>query len=242
MYNKRNKLTKENLDQCLNDLAKEYKKLVGRNIPAEIILVGGASIIENYGFRDMTTDVDAIIHASSAMKEAINHVGDKYNLPTDWLNADFMKTTSYSDRIIQHSSFYKTFRQILDIRTIKGEYLIAMKLRSFRQHKNDVSDIAGILYEHQKSGDPITFDKIDYAAKELYGSWDAFSLDSRTFLYDIMSSNDYKKIYDATRKNEQENRENLLAFNEHYPNTITSKNINDIISHLRNKQKNDFER
>ena len=70
--------TKENLDIYLKELAKEFRKLNGKTIPAEIILVGGAAILTNYGFRNMTTDIDAVISASSAMKEAINHVGDKY--------------------------------------------------------------------------------------------------------------------------------------------------------------------
>lgn len=52
---------KDNLDMILKELAKEYKKLGGKAMPAEIILIGGAAIIENYVFRDMTTDVDAVI-------------------------------------------------------------------------------------------------------------------------------------------------------------------------------------
>ena len=35
--------------------------------PCEIILIGGASILANYGFRDMTYDMDAVILASSVM-------------------------------------------------------------------------------------------------------------------------------------------------------------------------------
>ena len=41
-------------------------------MPAEITLIGGASILVNYGFRASTYDVDALIQASSAMKDAIN--------------------------------------------------------------------------------------------------------------------------------------------------------------------------
>ena len=37
--------TNENLGFYLNELAKEYKKLVGKNMPAEIILIGGAAIV-----------------------------------------------------------------------------------------------------------------------------------------------------------------------------------------------------
>lgn len=44
--------TKENLDSYLKDLAKEFRKKNGTKMPAEIILVGGASILINYGFRE----------------------------------------------------------------------------------------------------------------------------------------------------------------------------------------------
>ena len=53
------KFTKDTLDLCLKELAKEYKRLGGKYAPAEIILVGGAAVLTNYGFRDMTTDIDA---------------------------------------------------------------------------------------------------------------------------------------------------------------------------------------
>ena len=46
-------------------------------MPAEITLIGGAAILANYGFRDSTTNIDALIEAASSMKEAINHVTEK---------------------------------------------------------------------------------------------------------------------------------------------------------------------
>ena len=82
--------TKENLDFYLKELAKEFRKRNGRNTPAEIILVGGAAILINYGFREMTSDIDAVITASSAMKDAVNATGDRLGLANGWLNADFM--------------------------------------------------------------------------------------------------------------------------------------------------------
>ena len=136
---------KENLNFYLNELAKEFRKLNGKSMPAEIILIGGASVLANYGFRDMTYDMDAIIVAASTMKEAINHIGDKYGLPDRWLNTDFIKTKSYSPKLIEHSVYFKTYCNILTVRTISGEYLIAMKLLSGRKYKNDLSDIVGIL-------------------------------------------------------------------------------------------------
>lgn len=90
MSEKQIEFTKENIDLYFSELSKEYKKLGGRKLPVEIILIGGAAIVENYGFRNMTTDIDAIIPAVGIMKDAINRVGDKFGLPSGWLNADFM--------------------------------------------------------------------------------------------------------------------------------------------------------
>ena len=73
-----------------------YKKLGGKDTPAEIILIGGAAILANYGFREMTYDMDAIINASSAMNDAIRRVGDAYQLPVGWLNTDFRLTLNLS--------------------------------------------------------------------------------------------------------------------------------------------------
>ena len=113
-----NSFTKDNLDNYLKELAKEYRRLVGKDMPAEIVLVGGAAILTRYGFRDITTDVDAIIHAASSMKDAINKVGDKFGLPNKWLNADFMRTGSYSPRLDEVSVYYKKFSNVLTVRVI----------------------------------------------------------------------------------------------------------------------------
>ena len=47
--------TKENIDMYLKETAKEYRKQVGKDMPAEIILIGGASVLVNYGFRNTNT-------------------------------------------------------------------------------------------------------------------------------------------------------------------------------------------
>ncbi len=52
-----NTFTKENLDIYLKELAKELRKQGGKAMPEEIVLVGGAAILTNYGFSDMTTDI-----------------------------------------------------------------------------------------------------------------------------------------------------------------------------------------
>lgn len=227
--------TKDNLDTYLKELAKEYRKINGKTVPAEITLIGGASILINYGFRDMTTDVDAIVHASSSMKDAINRIGDRFDLPNGWLNTDFMRTTSYSPKLNQYSVFYRTFANVLHVRTVSSEYLVAMKLRSGRKYKNDLSDILGILAEHERCGSPLTLNMIEQAVTNLYGGWDAISDDAKSFLTDAMNTGNYEQVYTTVRSEEKRSKEVLIQFEQDYPNVTTTENVNTILSTLKTK-------
>lgn len=227
---------KDNLDMVLKELAKEYKKLGGKAMSAELILIGGAAIIENYGFRDMTTDIDAVIEAASVWKDAANRVGDRLNLPNGWLNDDFKKTKSYSRHLSEVSVFYKTFSGVLNVRTISAEYLVAMKLKAGRKYKNDLSDVVGILAEHKKNGDALTYEKIDSAMNRLYGGWEAVPADSITFIRDLLERGDYEAIYQDIRRNEQQAKNLLIDFAEKYPGAARTENADSILEALRAKK------
>ena len=229
-------ITKSNLDDYLKEVAKEFRKRNGK-VPAEIIIIGGGSVLINYGFRDSTLDIDAIIHASGAMKDAINLVGDKYDLPNNWLNSDFMKTSSYSDTLIEVSKYYRTFSNVVQIRTVDAEYLIAMKLKSGRKYKNDFSDIVGILREHEENKSPITLDDIIKAVEKLYSSWESLPEDSRDFIYDIMKDKKYMEVFTKIREDELQNKAIMIDFDEKYPNTLKESNLADILKTLKEKRK-----
>ena len=229
--------THENIDLYLKELAKEYRRLNGKNMPAEIILIGGASVLINYGFRETTTDLDACINASSSMKDAINHVGDKYGLPNGWLNSDFMHTASYSPKILQFSRYYRTFSNVVTFRMVVREYLLVMKLMSFRNYKYDRSDVIGILWEHEKKGDPITLEEVKKAASDLYGSYDKLSQDARIFVETVIKNNEgYEELYFEKRNTENENKKLLKEFDEEKPGVIKADNVNDVIEALRKKK------
>lgn len=228
--------TKENLDQCLSKLAKEYRKRNGTQIRAEIILIGGAAILTNYGFRDMTYDIDTIIRASSAIKEAINTVGNELGLPNGWMNSDFIKTSSYSPKLVQYSKYYKRFGYVLDVRTITGEYLIAMKLMSGRKYKNDLSDIVGILYEEEENGNPINLEQIQTAVINLYGSWDSLPQDSIDFISEIINNINLKMLYKTYCATEISTKDSLILFDNNYPNVVNTDNVNDIIKQLQTRK------
>ena len=228
--------TKENLDQYLKELAKEFRKRNGKAIPAEIVLIGGASIVINYGFREMTYDMDAIINASTSMKDAINCVGDKYGLPNGWLNSDFMHTESYTPRIVQFSRYYKTFSNVVTFRTVTGEYLVAMKLMSGRKYKYDLSDVIGILWEQEKKGSPFGLVQIKKASAELYGSYDKLPSDSRAFIESAVLEGKYGELYNRIRQMEAENKEILIEYQERKPGVMNSDNVNSILEAIRKKR------
>ncbi len=228
--------TKDNLDLYLKELAKVFRRLNGKEMPAEIILIGGASVLANYGFRDMTYDVDAVIMASSVMKEAINQVGDIFHLPNGWMNTDFERTSSFSPKLVEFSKYYKRFSNVLTVRTISAEYLIAMKLMSGRKYKNDISDIAGILLEHEKRGNPITLEQIRLACTNLYGSFDRIPRDSVSILEDILASRSLEDLYRQLRTEEKDNMAILIDFNGNHPGEAAGDNVDALLKLLQAKK------
>lgn len=229
-------ITKENLDTYLKEVAKQFRKLNGKAMQAEITLIGGASILVNYGFRDSTYDVDALIQASSAMKDAINYVTDTLGLPNGWLNEDFKSTKSYTPRLVNYSKYYRTFSNVLIVRTITGEYLVAMKLMAYRQYKHDISDVVGILWEQQKSGDPLTFARIDKAVTDLYDSWDNLPENAKSMIESMLANEDMDALYEEYANEEAAAKDALIIFEGKYPDTLKEDNLTDILSHLLKEQ------
>jgi len=228
--------TKQNLDMYLRELAKEFRKRYGKSVPAEIILVGGAAVLVNYGFREKTYDMDAIITTASSMKDIINYIGDKFDLPTGWLNTDFMNTSSYTPRIIPFSKYYRTFSNTITIRTISAEYLVAMKLKSGRMYKYDRSDIIGILLEQKRMGDPLTLDRIKKAVCDLYDAYDNLNDEIRQFIEQALKDGKYEELYAKVREFEKENRAALIQLHKGQQKAITTDNVNDILTALRKKK------
>lgn len=227
-----NDIQKEMIDMYLKELAKEFKRITGRKISAEIIIVGGGSVLLNYDFRMNSVDVDAFNTYDSAIKDAAKLVADKYNLSQQWLNDDFKKTPSYSPRLRQYSSYYKTFSNVLEIRTISREYLVAMKMVSGRKYKNDLSDILGILYYHYKSNDEITYQQIEKAVVDLYSNFDRIKEDVVEFVKTAIENKTFVDGYNLQKENEQSIKDNLIQFEEKYENVLSEDNIDDIINKL----------
>lgn len=228
-----NEITKENLNKILQELGKEYKKMGGKYSPAEIDIVGGAAIIIQHSFRNKSYDIDAVISGSSAVKDAANKIGDKYGLQNGWLNSDFVSTKSYSPKIRQYSVYYKTFANVLEVRILPPEYLVAMKARSMRSYKRDMSDIVGMLSENEQREKQYTLGDIMQAYKNLYDEepqkqvWE--------YITKVYNTKNKEQILSNIRKQEQENDEILTSFDQRYPNQLTEENLDTVLKNERTR-------
>lgn len=223
-------LNRATINHLMYLIAKEYKKQNRNNPECEVIIVGGASILLNYDFRSETTDIDSIIRASSTFKEIANKVGDECNLPSGWINTDFIKTKSYSSKLIEHSKFYKKFYGCLSVRTVSAEYLVAMKLKSLRVYKHDLSDIIGIIKEQEEFENPISYEMIEFAYKELYN--ESMNEKSKEFLKEVFSSKSLSDLFYDTVDVEAKNKDALLLAEEQYGNDITEDNIDNFLDYF----------
>lgn len=228
--------SKERLDFYLRELGKEYKKRC-KGVPTEMILIGGASILINYGFRESTYDVDAAYAASVAMRDAISAVENKFGLPHRWINDDFKTTPSYTSKIRQYSKYYKTFANVLEVRTVCEEYLLCMKLVSGRKYKKDLSDIVGILSEQRSRGRPLTYDTIDRAMNELYGGWDRVDEFTKQLLDDALASDELEKMFAKIKIDEEAAKSVVVELVQKYPRAAHEDNIDDVLKAIANKKK-----
>ena len=225
-------IQKDSIDIYLKELAKEFKRITGRKVKAEIIIVGGGSVILNYDFRMNSVDIDAFNTSEEAVKEASLIVAEKYDLPSDWLNDDFKKTKSYSPKLREFSVPYRTYANVLEFRTVNREYLIAMKMVSGRKYKNDLSDILGVLYYHYQKNDEIKFADIEKAVNDLYGSFDNISVETQEFVKTAINNKSFIGGYEKQKESESAIKERLLDFEDAHPDVIAEDNIDDIISSL----------
>jgi len=198
------KFNKETIDNYLEELADECKTLDDNLKPIKIILVGGASVLLNYNFRANTGDIDIDTSNFENLKSAINNISKKHNISDKWLNDDYKKSSSYSKKIPEVSILYKNISNVLEVRTVNSEYLVAMKLMSDRIYKHDMSDIAGIFFEHSKNNNKLNKEDIDKAVVELYGDIEKLPSFSKKLLNSLLNTEDFNRLYLYIDKRENE--------------------------------------
>ena len=228
------KITRENALDIIKRFAKEYRKELGK-VPGEIIIVGGGSIMLNYTFRDATQDFDVILKTVSGITDIIKRFADENGLPRDWMNTDFIKTSSYSDMLSEVSKHLLTLNNgTLEIRTVSGVYLIATKLIAHRDYRNDISDAIGILIEEREAGASITYDDIVKAYQKLYRCDIPEEIAEIVKEFSELPILELKKFYEKQRNSEQEIAGKILTYIDEGAD-INTRNVEDVIEAIKRK-------
>lgn len=117
-------------------------ELSGRNVRAELFLVGGAAIALCFDERRATRDLDAVFAPTAAVRRAAAAVGEREGLEPDWLN-DAVKgfLPGKDSRAVRYFE-----APGLSVDVASPEYLLAMKLFASRAEV-DAEDIT-LLYRH----------------------------------------------------------------------------------------------
>lgn len=228
------KITRENAPDIIKQLAKEYRKELGK-VPGEIIIVGGGSIMLNYKFRDATQDFDVILKTVSGVTDIIKKFADENGLPRDWMNTDFVKTVSYSDKLYEVSKHLWSLNNgTLEIRTVTGVYLIAMKLMAHRDYRNDISDVIGILIEEKEVGMKITYNDIVNAYRKLYRSEIPVEIEETVKTLTNLQLTELKDLYEQQKKSEQGLGEKIITYIDDGAE-INTRNVEDVIAAIKRK-------
>ena len=230
------KITRANAMDLIRRFAKEYRKTLGKS-PAEIIIVGGGSIMLNYKFRDATQDFDVILRAASGIKDVIHQFADENNLSRDWMNTDFITTVSYSDALTEVSRLYcRLNNNTLEIRTVSGVYLIAMKMKAHRDYRNDISDSIGILIEEAEAGHHFSYDDIETAYQKLYHEVPDKKMQEQFSNLCAKSVEELKSIYDSQRRAESLTEGQMISYIGDGAK-INAENAADVAARIREKMK-----
>ena len=233
-------ITKENAYPILKAFAKEYKKQNGTSVPVELVIVGGGSILLNYGFREATQDFDIMVQSLGLIKNVSYRIADLYNLPDNWLNTDFMRTASYSDKLREVSKHFCSFNNgSLEFRTVNGEYLIAMKMVSAREYRNDISDVVGILIYMKNESEDFSMDRIDHAIDFLYGKRENVIKEEvydKVKEYAKWSVRELEKEYDVLTQMESQTKQELIDVNAKYQGVVKEESIDSVIAGLKRRK------
>ena len=123
------------LMMLLFDELSDHLALYGEH--GRVFLVGGAAMALAYDAGRATLDIDALFQPRHAINDAVRVIGERHQLPPDWLN-DAVKVFVTADdpdaRVV-----YQTGH--LTVSAASPEFLLAMKVRSGRATR-DLHDAA----------------------------------------------------------------------------------------------------
>ena len=182
------------------------------------------------------SDVDAIMRTVSGISDVIARFAEENDLPADWINSDFIKTSSYSSKLYAVSKHFCFLNNdTLEIRTVTGVHLIAMKARAHREYRNDVSDIIGIMIEERMAGTKIDYSDISEAYQYLYG--EEIDPELKQILSAIAEKDvdELEKEYRERKELETQVNSKMVTYIENGVE-INAENADTVIARIKEKQ------
>lgn len=107
-------INSQNALTFLNAFAFELVQTQNVNGAVNVLVVGGAALALKHGDRS-TVDIDADISYGGLITPTINKVAKGFNIPTDWINQDFVKSYSYSRKLWVNAIPYCTLQGYMNI-------------------------------------------------------------------------------------------------------------------------------
>jgi hypothetical protein len=147
-------MEKEQIDKAFMRLGEILRD---RRVTGEIDVFGGAAMVLGFDFRRATQDVDSLVtQGHGQVMQAAQEVETELHLPPNWLNE---QATVYLSKHRDFSLFkmYPSEGQFgLRVLVAKPEYVLAMKLISFRLHGADIEDIKYLAHHlHRTSANDL---------------------------------------------------------------------------------------
>lgn len=140
-------LKNKNIKIYLEELS---KLLIKHNLGEHnILIVGGAAMALRKNSKRTTVDIDICIREQNLLYECCIEISKKFNIPTDWINADVMHSESFSYNLFDTAIHYKTYNNILNVYVASDLDILCMKLISFRE--KDMNDIRILIKSVRKN-------------------------------------------------------------------------------------------
>ena len=138
-------LTKSEIEAALNRIS---ELAAAEGVRLEMTLYGGAVMLLAYDARDVTKDVDAIIHPPEVGRRLVAKVATERGLSEDWLN-DNVRLFVSAKEAKNEMPLANVSRAGLHITRPTAKYLLAMKVMASRKplpgYAGDYGDIETLL-------------------------------------------------------------------------------------------------
>ena len=96
-----------------------------------------------------------------------------------------------------------------------------MKLMSGRRYKDELSVITGILSEQEGKGEPLSYQQIDCAVRNLYGGWENISEYIIHVLKAALESDNLEKLFKEQKQEEELSKQAVFRVQKYEKEKVT---------------------